>query len=56
MFTNPDCDSEEQTPDRAVLTPPSQEVRIAELQVFGPVVSTKAAPSAQVAASGDPRP
>jgi len=36
VFSNPDCDSEEQTPDRAVLTPPSDMVRIAELQVFGP--------------------
>ncbi len=36
VFSNPDCDSEEQTPDRAVLTPPADMVRIAELQVFGP--------------------
>ncbi|QBR93571.1 peptidase M36 [Nocardioides euryhalodurans] len=36
VFSNPDCDSEEQTPDRAVLTPPVEQVRIAELQVFGP--------------------
>ena len=38
VFSNPDCDSEEQTPDRAVLAPPYEQVRIAELQVFGPVV------------------
>ncbi|MGH3458145.1 M36 family metallopeptidase [Aeromicrobium sp.] len=36
VFSNPDCDSEEQTPDRAVLNPPYEQVRIAELQVFGP--------------------
>ncbi len=36
VFSNPDCDSEETTPDRAVLSPPFEQVRIAELQVFGP--------------------
>jgi extracellular elastinolytic metalloproteinase len=36
VFSNPDCDSEETTPDRAVLQPPYEQVRIAELQVFGP--------------------
>ncbi|QZY28579.1 M36 family metallopeptidase [Nocardioides coralli] len=36
VFSNPDCDSEETTPDRAVLSPPKEQVRIAELQVFGP--------------------
>ena len=36
VFSNPDCDSTEQTPDRAVLAPPYDQVRIAELQVFGP--------------------
>ena len=36
VFSNPDCDSEEQTPDHVVLAPPSDMVRIAELQVFGP--------------------
>ncbi len=36
VFSNPDCDSEETTPDRAVLSPPYDQVRIAELQVFGP--------------------
>ena len=35
VFSNPDCDSEELTPDRAVLRPPFNLVRIAELQVFG---------------------
>jgi extracellular elastinolytic metalloproteinase len=35
VFSNPDCDSEEQTPDRAVLAPPYEQVRIAELQVLG---------------------
>jgi extracellular elastinolytic metalloproteinase len=35
VFSNPDCDSEETTPDRAVLSPPFEQVRIAELQVFG---------------------
>ncbi len=39
VFSNPDCDSEEQTPDRAVLAPAYDQVRIAELQVFGPVVN-----------------
>ena len=34
VFSNPDCDSEESTPDRAVLSPPYDQVRIAELQVF----------------------
>jgi hypothetical protein len=38
VFSNPDCDSLESTPDRAVLSPPYDQVRIAELQVFGPVV------------------
>ncbi|WP_459973046.1 M36 family metallopeptidase [Nocardioides pyridinolyticus] len=38
VFSNPDCDSTETTPDRAVLSPPAEMVRIAELQVFGPVV------------------
>ncbi|MEJ7794222.1 MAG: M36 family metallopeptidase [Nocardioides sp.] len=37
VFSNPDCDSEELTPDRAVLSPPFEKVRIAELQVFGPL-------------------
>ncbi len=37
VFSNPDCDSEEQSPDRAVLSPPKEQVRIAELQVFGPL-------------------
>ena len=36
VFSNPDCDSEEMSPDRAVLSPPKEQVRIAELQVFGP--------------------
>ena len=40
VFSNPDCDSLETTPDRAVLSPPYDEVRIAELQVFGPVSTT----------------
>ena len=40
VFSDPDCDSLETTPDRAVLSPPYDEVRIAELQVFGPVSST----------------
>ncbi len=35
VFSNPDCDSEETTPDRAVLSPPKDQVRAAELQVFG---------------------
>ena len=39
VFSNPDCDSEEQTPDRAVLAPPYEQVRISELQVFGPIVN-----------------
>lgn len=34
IFSNPDCDSEDATPDRLVLTPPVEQVRIAELQVF----------------------
>ena len=34
VFSNPDCDSEDATPDRAVLSPPKEQVRIAELQVF----------------------
>ncbi|MQA94899.1 MAG: peptidase M36 [Streptosporangiales bacterium] len=34
VFSNPDCASEEQTPDRAVLDPPREQVRAAELQVF----------------------
>jgi extracellular elastinolytic metalloproteinase len=34
VFGNTDCDSEETTPDRAVLDPPKDEVRAAELQVF----------------------
>jgi extracellular elastinolytic metalloproteinase len=42
VFSNPDCDSEEQTPDRAVLAPPYEQVRIAELQVFGPIVKATA--------------
>ncbi|MFP5253646.1 MAG: M36 family metallopeptidase [Actinomycetes bacterium] len=37
VFSNPDCASMESTPDRAVLRPPFNQVRIAELQVFGPV-------------------
>jgi extracellular elastinolytic metalloproteinase len=36
VFSNPDCDSLELTPDRAVLSPPFEMVRVAELQVFGP--------------------
>ncbi len=36
VFSNPDCDSLESSPDRAVLSPPYDQVRIAELQVFGP--------------------
>jgi extracellular elastinolytic metalloproteinase len=40
VFSNPDCDSLESTPDRAVLSPPFDQVRIAELQVFGPEVTT----------------
>ncbi len=31
---NPDCDTAELTPDRALLNPPEDQVRIAELQVF----------------------
>jgi extracellular elastinolytic metalloproteinase len=34
VFSNPDCASEELTPDRAVLSPPTEQVRAAELQVF----------------------
>ncbi len=40
VFSNPDCDSTASTPDRAVLNPPENMVRIAELQVFGPVATT----------------
>jgi len=36
VFSNPDCDSEAETADHAVFNPPSDMVRIAELQVFGP--------------------
>nr|WP_246283649.1 M36 family metallopeptidase [Nocardioides perillae] len=36
VFSNPDCDSLESTPDRQVLSPPFDLVRISELQVFGP--------------------
>lgn len=39
VFSNPDCDSLESTPDRAVLAPPYDMVRAAELQVFGPGVT-----------------
>jgi extracellular elastinolytic metalloproteinase len=35
VFSNPDCASEASTPDRAVLNPPREHVRAAELQVFG---------------------
>ncbi|MQA60653.1 MAG: peptidase M36 [Actinophytocola sp.] len=35
VFSNPDCASEAQTPDRAVLSPPTEQVRAAEFQVFG---------------------
>ena len=42
VFSNPDCDSEKQTPDRAVLKPPFEQVRIAELQVFGPIAKAAA--------------
>jgi extracellular elastinolytic metalloproteinase len=37
---NPDCDTEAFSPDRAVLNPPSDQVRAAELQVFAVPVST----------------
>ncbi|HEX8780781.1 MAG TPA: hypothetical protein VF728_06395, partial [Nocardioides sp.] len=39
VFSNPDCDSLESTPDRAVLSPPYDMVRAAELQVFGPAAA-----------------
>ncbi len=42
VFSNPDCDSMATTPDRAILSPPHSQVRIAELQVFGPVVTAAA--------------
>lgn len=34
IFQLPDCDSEEMSPDRQVLTPPNHQVRAAEFQVF----------------------
>jgi hypothetical protein len=43
VFSNPDCASTAATPDRAVLSPPYDLVRAAELQVFGPVVTVGAA-------------
>jgi hypothetical protein len=43
VFSNPDCDSLESSPDRAVLAPPYDQVRIAELQVFGPVLAAEPA-------------
>jgi extracellular elastinolytic metalloproteinase len=43
VFSNPDCDSLESTPDRAVLSPPYDQVRVAELQVFGPAEAPKTA-------------
>ena len=39
VFSNPDCASEDLTPDRALLNPPREQVRAAELQVFGPVAT-----------------
>ncbi len=40
VFSDPDCDSTAQSPGRAVLSPPFDQVRIAELQVFGPGATT----------------
>jgi extracellular elastinolytic metalloproteinase len=47
VFSNPDCASEASTPDRAVLNPPREQVRIAELQVFGQLASEVVDASAQ---------
>ena len=46
VFSNPDCASEESTPDRAVLNPPREQVRVAELQVFGAPATQASAASA----------
>jgi extracellular elastinolytic metalloproteinase len=41
---DPDCDTEDPSPDRAVLSPPVHEVRAAELQVFGPATLDPSTP------------
>jgi len=59
---NPDCDTEELTPDRAVLGAPFEQVRASELQVFStastatapPAAAPAPAPVAPAPVAGDP--